>query len=128
VFDAPAIHSDIVTSLPQGAIVTASNAMCEVQAAEIRFGCGLFWGVQYHPEYRLHDVAAIIRRYGQILVDEGFFADLSALAQYAVDLSALDADERRRDIAWKFALDRDILSDACRQTELKNWIAFLERT
>jgi GMP synthase (glutamine-hydrolysing) len=54
VFDAPAIHSDVVTSLPQGAIITAWNAMCEVQAAEIRFGQGLFWGVQYHPEYRLH--------------------------------------------------------------------------
>ena len=38
VFDAPAIHSDIVTRLPQGAIVTARNAMSEIQAAEIRFG------------------------------------------------------------------------------------------
>ena len=36
VFDAPAIHSDIVTRLPQGSIVTAHNAMSEVQAAEIR--------------------------------------------------------------------------------------------
>ena len=128
VFDAPAIHSDIVTRLPQGAIVTARNAMCEVQAAEIGFGRGLFWGVQYHPEYRLRDVAAVIRRYGQILVDEGFFADLSALTQYAADLSALDANERRGDVAWKFALDRDILSDDRRQTELRNWIASLERT
>src|ERR1700682_5226354 len=32
VFDAPAIHSDIVTRLPQGAIVTARNAMSEIQA------------------------------------------------------------------------------------------------
>lgn len=128
IFDAPAIHSDIVTRLPQGATVTAWNTMCEVQAAEIRFGGGIFWGVQYHPEYRLHDVAAVIRRYGQILVDEGFFADLDALAQYAADLSALDADGERSDVAWKFVLNREILSDDCRQTELKNWIASLERT
>jgi GMP synthase (glutamine-hydrolysing) len=38
VFDAPAIHSDIVTRLPQDSIVTARNAMNEVQAAEIRLG------------------------------------------------------------------------------------------
>lgn len=128
IFDAPAIHSDIVTRLPQGAVVTAWNTMCEVQAAEIRFGGGIFWGVQYHPEYRLHDIAAVIRRYGQTLVDEGFFADLGALAQYAADLSALDADGERSDVAWKFVLNREILSDDCRQTELKNWIASLERT
>jgi hypothetical protein len=72
VFDAPAIHSDIVTRLPQGSIVTARNAMSEIQAAEIRLGRGVFWGVQYHPEYGLHDVAAVIRRYGQMLVTEGF--------------------------------------------------------
>jgi GMP synthase (glutamine-hydrolysing) len=128
IFDAPAIHSDIVTRLPQGAIVTAWNTMCEVQAAEIRFGDGIFWGVQYHPEYRLHDIAAVIRRYGQTLVDEGFFADPGALAQYAADLSALDADGRRGDVAWKLVLNREILNDDCRQTELKNWIASLERT
>lgn len=128
IFDAPAIHSDIVTRLPQGAIVTAWNTMCEVQAAEIRFGGGIFWGVQYHPEYRLHDIAAVIRRYGQTLVDEGFFADPGALAQYAADLSALDADGRRGDVAWKLVLNREILNDDCRQTELKNWIASLERT
>jgi GMP synthase (glutamine-hydrolysing) len=102
--------------------------MCEVQAAEIRFGDGIFWGVQYHPEYRLHDIAAVIRRYGQTLVDEGFFADPGALAQYAADLSALDADGRRGDVAWKLVLNREILNDDCRQTELKNWIASLERT
>jgi GMP synthase (glutamine-hydrolysing) len=128
VFDAPAIHSDIVIRLPQGATSTARNAMCAVQAAEIRFGRGLFWGVQYHPEYRLHDVAAVIRRYGQILVDEGFFADLTELTRYAADLAALDFDEQRGDVAWKFALARDILNDDCRQTELKNWISSLERT
>lgn len=122
-FDAPAIHSDIVTRLPQGSIVTARNAMSEVQAAEIRLGRGVFWGVQYHPEYGLHDVAAMIRRFGQILVDDGFFADLADLERYADDLSALDADRRRRDIAWRLGLDHDILNDTMRQTELANWIA-----
>jgi GMP synthase (glutamine-hydrolysing) len=58
----------------------------------------LFWGVQYHPEYGLHDVAA------------------------------LDADGRRGGLAWRFALVRDILNDDCRRTELKNWIASLEQT
>jgi GMP synthase (glutamine-hydrolysing) len=127
VFDAPAIHSDIVTRLPQGAIVTASNAMSEVQAAEIRFCQGVFWGVQYHPEYRLHDIAAMIRRYGKTLVADGFFADVADLDRYAADLSALDADRQRRDIAWRLDLGSDIIDEKLRWAELSNWIASLER-
>jgi GMP synthase (glutamine-hydrolysing) len=128
VFDAPAIHSDIITRLPQRSIVTARNSMSEVQAAEIRFGRGVFWGVQYHPEYSLHDVAAVVRRYGQILVDDGFFADLTELEHYASDLSALDAHGGRRDIAWRLGLDDDIVKASLRQTELINWVASLKRT
>ena len=59
----------------------------------------------------------------QILVDDGFFADLTELDRHATDLAALDANRRRRDIAGRLGLDHDILSDAMRQTELANWIA-----
>lgn len=128
VFDAPAIHSDIVTRLPQVAIVTARNAMSEIQAAEIRFGRGVFWGVQYHPEYGLHDIAAVIRRYGQTLVTEGFFADIAELDRYASDLSTLAANQQRRDIAWRLGFGDDIMKESVRQTELSNWIASLVRT
>jgi GMP synthase (glutamine-hydrolysing) len=128
VFDAPAIHSDIVTRLPQGAIVTARNAMSEIQAAEIRLGSGVFWGVQYHPEYGLRDVAAVIRRYGETLVTEGFFADIAELDRYASDLSTLAANQQRRDIAWRLGFGDDILKQSVRQTELSNWIASLVRT
>jgi GMP synthase (glutamine-hydrolysing) len=126
-FDAPAIHSDVVTRLPQGAIVTARNAMSDVQAAEIRLGRGVFWGVQYHPEYNLHDIAAVIRRYGQVLVTKGFFADLAELDRYVADLSALGSDHQRRDIAWRLGLGSDILEDRLRWAELSNWIASLVR-
>jgi GMP synthase (glutamine-hydrolysing) len=128
VFDAPAIHSDIVTRLPQGAVVTARNAMSEIQAAEIRLGRGVFWGVQYHPEYGLHDVAAVIRRYGETLVNEGFFADIAELDRYASDLSTLAANQQRRDIAWRLGFGDDIMKESVRQTELSNWIASLVRT
>jgi GMP synthase (glutamine-hydrolysing) len=128
VFDAPAIHSDIVTRLPQGSIVTARNAMSEIQAAEIRLGHGVFWGVQYHPEYGLHDVAAVIRRYGETLVTEGFFADIAELDRYASDLSTLAANQQRRDIAWRLGFGDDIMKESLRQTELSNWIASLVRT
>ncbi|WP_316234345.1 type 1 glutamine amidotransferase [Bradyrhizobium sp. SZCCHNR1098] len=125
VFDAPAIHSDIVTRLPPDATVTAHNAMSEVQAAEIRSGPGRFWGVQYHPEFSLQDVAWVIRRIGQPLVEEGFFVDPAELERYAADLATLHHDRARRDILWRLGLDQDVANDGVRQAEISNWIASL---
>ncbi|WP_315753696.1 MULTISPECIES: type 1 glutamine amidotransferase [unclassified Bradyrhizobium] len=125
VFDAPAIHSDIVTRLPPDVTVTAHNAMSEVQAAEIRSGYGRFWGVQYHPEFSLQDVAWVIRRIGQPLVEEGFFVDPAELERYAADLAALHHDRARRDILWRLGLDQDVANDGVRQAEISNWIASL---
>jgi GMP synthase (glutamine-hydrolysing) len=122
-FDAPAIHGDEVVRLPPEATVTAWNAMSQVQAAEIRHDGGVFWGVQYHPEFTLRDLAFIMRRYGRTLVDEGFFADLAALESYAVELSTLAADFARTDIAWRLGLGADILRPELRLREIANWIA-----
>ena len=75
--------------------------------------------------YGLHDIAAVIRRYGETLVTEGFFVDISELDRYASDLSTLAANERRRDIAWRLGFGDDIMKESVRQTELSNWIASL---
>jgi GMP synthase (glutamine-hydrolysing) len=121
-FDAPAIHGDEVIRLPPDTTVTAWNALSQVQAAEIRHDGGVFWGVQYHPEFNLRDLAFILRRYGQTLVDEGFFADLAALESYAADLSVLASDQLRTDIAWRLGLGTDILQPDLRLCEIANWI------
>jgi GMP synthase (glutamine-hydrolysing) len=120
-FDAPAIHVDEVVHLPEGAIVTATNDVSQIQAAEIRFGKGVFWGVQYHPEYNFHDIAATMRRYGVKLVDEGFFEVLADLERFAADLDILQGDRTRRDIAWRFGLGAELIDDRKRICEIANW-------
>jgi GMP synthase (glutamine-hydrolysing) len=79
--------------------------------------------VQYHPEYKLGEVAATMRRYGQILVDDGFFASLDALETYAQEVSALGVDATRRDIAWRLDIGRELLVEEERVREIANWIA-----
>jgi GMP synthase (glutamine-hydrolysing) len=124
-FDAPAIHGDEIVRLPPGATVTARNDMSAVQAAEIRFDGGVFWGVQYHPEYSLGDVAATVRRYGSRLVEGGFFNRLADLESYADDLDALQADPDRTDIAWRYGLGEEVVRKAKRECEIRNWIRTL---
>lgn len=123
-FDALGVHLDEVETRPPGMVVLASNAMSEVQAAVIRDASGreLFWGVQYHPEYGLRDVAATIRRSGHLLIADGLFADRDGLERYAADLKALDADPARRDLAWQYGIDATVLDPALRHAELRNWL------
>ena len=121
-FDAPAIHADELVRLPEQTIVTAWNSVSDVQAAEIRYGGGVFWGVQYHPEYGLGDIAATVRRYGTRLVDEGFFPDVAELERYAADLLSLEANAARGDIAWRLGLGEDVLKSEKRLCEISNWV------
>ena len=94
----------------------------EVQAAEIVHGNGTLWGVQYHPEFTLDEMAGIVSRYGDTLVEEGPFRDMDQLKQHVKDLRALDKDPGRADIAWRLGYDSDVLEPKRRLTEIRNWI------
>jgi GMP synthase (glutamine-hydrolysing) len=122
VFDAPAVHGDEILRLPETTIVTAFNETSSVQAAEIRYGAGVFWGVQYHPEYDLHDVATTILRYGPRLVEEGFFQSVAELEDYAADLESLRRDPKRNDIALRRGIGSDLLDVRTRACEISNWV------
>ena len=122
-FDAPAVHTDHVTRPAEGMIVTASNEVSEVQAAEIRHANGVFWGVQYHPEFTIRDLSDVLVRYAKVLVEEEcMFANQARLNEYIEELRQLDADRTRRDIAWRFGLDADFLDDRRRNCEIENWL------
>lgn len=122
-FDAPAIHLDTVVQPPASATVLAGNAYSTVHACEIAQDGGLFWGVQYHPEFPLRQVASILGRMKPILVQEGFRRDEAAASQWLDELVTLDADPARHDLAWAHGLDEEVLDDAKRVTELRNFLA-----
>jgi GMP synthase (glutamine-hydrolysing) len=123
VFDAPTVHLDEVETLAPGMTVLATNAASDVQAAEIRSAAGAVgWGVQYHPEYALRDIAAIVRRAGTRLIDEGFFNDETELKRYADELTALDRDPLNKALAWRHGVDGAVLDKGVRVKEIANWI------
>jgi GMP synthase (glutamine-hydrolysing) len=125
IFDVPCTHLDEVETLPQGATLLASNSVSEVQAVEIRVNGSVFWGVQYHPEFSLTELVSIMRRRREALVREGFFADPAEADAHMDDLVAIDADRSRKDIAWRLGLGEEVLDDARRKTELRNFIEHL---
>lgn len=123
-FDAPAIHLDAVVRPPGDVTVLAANAMTPMQAAEIRHDGGVFWGVQYHPEFSLAETAAILRRMSESLIAEGFRRTQEDVARYCDDLEALDADAARSDLSWAQGLDAEVLDPVRRLTEIRNFLKF----
>ena len=123
VWDAPTMHSDEVAELPEGGISLAGNATTMIQAAEIRFDRGIFWGVQYHPELSLGEITTALRRQAADLIEEGLADDERDVADYADRLSALY--ERPDSIAarWRLGVDAAFADEAQRRCELVNFLA-----
>jgi GMP synthase (glutamine-hydrolysing) len=124
VFNAPTVHLDEVETLAPGTTVLASNAVSEVQSAEIRCNGGIAWGVQYHPEYPLREVAAIVRRIGTRLIGEGFFLDKADLEIFAGDLDALHRNPEDKRLAWRHGISKNVLDKRMRVSEVANWIEY----
>jgi GMP synthase (glutamine-hydrolysing) len=122
VFDAICVHMDEVATLPAGSVVLAANSMSPIQAVEIRHGAGVCWGVQYHPEYTLNEIATVMVRYGEKLVQDGLFHDLAAQQNVVDHWRLLHEHPDRRDLAWLYGIGPDILEPVLRHRELINWV------
>jgi GMP synthase (glutamine-hydrolysing) len=124
VFNAPTVHLDEVETLPPGATVLATNAVSAVQSAEIRTNGSVAWAVQYHPEYPLREVAAIVRRIGDRLIEEGFFKDTADIKVFSEDLDTLDVDPECKRLSWRHGISKNVLDKKLRTSEIANWIEF----
>jgi len=122
VFNAPTVHLDEVETVAPGTTVLATNAVSEVQSAEIRTNGSVAWAVQYHPEYPLREIAAIARRIGTRLIEEGFFKDVHDIKSFSDDLDTLDRDPDCKRLAWRHGISKNVLDKKLRVSEVANWI------
>jgi GMP synthase (glutamine-hydrolysing) len=122
VFEAPTVHVDTVESLPSNSTPLAHNDM-GLQAAEIKLTSGAtFWGVQYHPEYSVAEIAAMARRYGEVLIRDGLVKDQTELDQLSADLVALNDDPEDARLAWRFGVGPSVTDTGLRLAEIRNWL------
>ena len=124
-WDAPAIHGDEVETLPDDATLLASNAVTTIQAAEIRHDGGIFWGVQYHPELALGEIAVALRRQAEDIVEAGLAETTGDVEHRADQLDALHHNPDRRSLLWALGVDREFADEARRRTELNNFLEHL---
>lgn len=127
-FEAAMTHEDVVATLPTNGVVLAANHMAPIQAATFPIGQTTFTGVQYHPEFHLGELGAILWRQRKTLVREGFFVDFDAVRATADDMIALHQTPSRTDLRKKIGVNDDLLDDTIRLTEVRNWINGLRLT
>jgi len=121
VFEACTVHVDTVESLPAGSTPLAHNDM-GLQAAEIKLKKGTFWGVQYHPEFSCAEIAAMARRYADVLIRDGLVKDQVELDALAADLVALNDKPDDARLAWRFGVGPAITDPGIKLAELRNWL------
>jgi GMP synthase (glutamine-hydrolysing) len=124
VFNAPTVHLDEVEAVAPGTTVLATNQVSEVQSAEIRCNGAVAWGVQYHPEYPLREIAAIVRRIGPRLIDEGFFLNTEDIEIFAGDLDTLGQNPADKRLSWRHGISKNVLDKKLRTGEVANWLEF----
>ena len=118
-------HDDYVTCLPPGCNALAGNAFAPVQATAVKYLNGEFWGVQYHPEYDLHEVARLIVAREPKLVKQGVFLGHEDLMAYVQRLEELHAEPDRTDLRWQLGIDDTVIDSGIRQREFINWLKAL---
>jgi GMP synthase (glutamine-hydrolysing) len=123
-WDAPAIHGDEVAELPPGATLLASNGATRVQAAEILFDGGVFWGVQYHPELAMGEIAVALRVQASDLLDAGLVEREEAVFAYADDLEQLHRRPDSRALRWRLGVDREFADEQARRREIRNFLKY----
>ncbi len=122
-WDAPALHGDEVERLPDGATLLAGNAVTPIQAAEITFDGGIFWGVQYHPELAIGEIGAALKRQADALVGAGLARDTAQVNAHADLYLALHRDPGSIPLRWRLGVDEQFADEERRRTELANFIA-----
>ncbi len=120
-FTAFTSHVDHVADLPTGSTTLASNDWTPIQAANVAPG-RVFWAVQYHPEYDLHEIASLCRMRLDALVADHTFADERAARQWLADLEALHRSPGDESLRDKLGVDESLLDPRLRSLEVDNWL------
>ena len=124
-WDALAMHSSEVGRRPPGMTVLARTRDTSVEAAAIRHGPGIHWGVQYHPEIAPGEVAQAVRAQTDAIVAQGMARDAAEVEAYADRIAAFGDDPERRDLAWQLGVQRAVAREGWRLLEIANFLRHL---
>ncbi|MEM9147172.1 MAG: gamma-glutamyl-gamma-aminobutyrate hydrolase family protein [Pseudomonadota bacterium] len=114
-FGALCVHRDEVHAVPFGSVITAENAHSAVQGMVHEPHDTRFWGVQYHPEMQVRDMALIL--------DRQVPGGSEAVAEQAADMHRLAEAPEDPLAAERQQIGPDITDRHRHAIELRNWLS-----
>ena len=109
VFNTPAFNFDEVVSLPNEAILLASNKINNVMSLNFKAGISNVWAIQYHPEITYNKMINLIHFRKDRLLKNQAFKDEDEINSH---VKIIDEENK-------------ISNKEHRMTELKNWLNYL---
>ena len=109
VFNTPAFNFDEVVSLPNEAILLASNKINNVMSLNFKAGISNVWAIQYHPEITYNKMINLIHFRKDRLLKNKAFKDEDEINSH---VKIIDEENK-------------ISNKEHRMTELKNWLNYL---
>lgn len=100
------VHKDHIVRLPKDSLLLASNDFSVVQAAQIKYKNGIFWGTQYHPEFNNEIITSTCNR-----VKDLVFSDEEDYQNFVRKLT-------KDQITYANSLETSL-------AEIKNWLDFI---
>ena len=125
VFDGFVNHLDEVVRVPSGGVLLSVGSHCRVQALEVRHKQGVFWGLQYHPEYNLMEMARLMEARAEALIKEGFFPGQKELKAHTGKMLNLFDSPGDETLKKSLGVGPDILGAELREAELRNFFKHL---
>ena len=108
-FQSFCIHHDEIEDLPKHSTLLATNAHSFVQAAEIECDGGIFWGVQYHPEFTRTNMLGILKERRELFLEKGTY-------------TANQIDTLIQNIQNDANLPHEVSNDQQYSIEIRNWL------
>ena len=108
-FNTPAFNFDEVHTLPEKAVLLASNPINKVQGLNFKTGVSDIWGIQYHPEITYNKMINLIHFRKERLLDKKAFKNQNEINSH---IRIIEKENRTSD-------------KRSRMRELENWLNFI---
>ena len=108
-FNTPAFNFDEVHTLPEKAVLLASNPINKVQGLNFQTGVSDIWGIQYHPEITYNKMINLIQFRKERLLDKKAFKNQNEINSH---IRIIEEENRTSD-------------KRSRMRELENWLNFI---
>jgi taurine dioxygenase len=108
--------------------VLATNQHSSIQALDLRFRNGTFWGTQYHPEFSLADMAKFVDFRKINFINHTAYSSDSKVQVLVDSLEKLHQNPADNEVSARLGIDGRLFEPEVRLIEINNYLKLVEQS